>query len=147
MIIGLFVLGILMFQYRAVKEFSDDQVIIIKFPNGTISAEVANSVSKKQKGLSGRNTLDNNSGMLFVFNTPDILKFWMVDMKFPLDFVWINGDKIVDVSQNIPAPTANNPEIARINPKTKADKVLEINAGKINELGINLGQTINELKN
>lgn len=61
----------------------------------TVVAEVATTPEEQQQGLSGRTTLAEGRGMLFVFAEPQVLRFWMKDMQFPIDIIWISGDGIV----------------------------------------------------
>lgn len=60
-----------------------------------ITAEVTKTPEAKSKGLSGRENLAPNSGMLFVFERVDRFSFWMKDVKFPIDIIWISEDKRV----------------------------------------------------
>ena len=61
-------------------------------------------------------------------------------MNFPLDFVWIKDNIIVDVSENV--PLFKDGQVARIWPKDSADKILEINAGEVKECKIMVGDKI-----
>ncbi len=94
----------------------------------TLKVEVERSDRAKAKGLSGRRLLVSGRGMLFLFSTPGTYEFWMKDMRFPIDIVWIAQGKIVDVSRNVPAPKAGE-EPARVQPRAPADTVLEVQAG------------------
>ncbi len=97
----------------------------------TFQVEVASTDAQKAQGLSGRNNLAKNAGMLFVFDSPSQPDFWMKDMNFPLDFVWISGGRITGINRNVPAPQSGT---AAKNLPTYAapglvDYVLEVNAG------------------
>jgi len=105
------------------------------------NVEIAATEEKREQGLSGKQFLPTDSGMLFIFNTPDFYEFWMNGMLFPLDFVWMNGNKIIDLTENVPVPSNRDP-IKIIKPKAKADKVLEINAGAINANSIETGDNV-----
>src|SRR5690349_12394377 len=61
----------------------------ITIDNATFSVVVAKTPEEREKGLSGRDSLAQNSGMLFVFDHPDTYTFWMKGMKFPLDMIFI----------------------------------------------------------
>jgi len=50
--------------------------------------EIADTDILRAKGLSGRKNLNENSGMLFVYDKPEIRRFWMNDMYFDLDVLW-----------------------------------------------------------
>lgn len=66
-----------------------------------ITAEVAKTPEAKSKGLSGRENLAPNSGMLFVFDREDRFGFWMKDVKFPIDIIWIDDTKrIADITHS-----------------------------------------------
>ena len=57
-----------------------------------IQAELAVTDAAHERGLSGRVQLKKDEGMLFVFVQPGIHSFWMKDMNFPIDIIWINED-------------------------------------------------------
>jgi uncharacterized membrane protein (UPF0127 family) len=111
--------------------------------NAVFNVEIANTSTTRARGLSGRENLGENQGMLFIFDAPGNYGFWMKDMRFPLDFVWILGDKIVGVTENVPppAPGASIFKLQVYYPPDSADKVLELNAGEVKKYGIQAGQT------
>jgi uncharacterized membrane protein (UPF0127 family) len=79
---------------------NNELTIIIK--DSKIKVEIANSSQKRKKGLSKRSSLDNNSGMLFVYDKPGDYGFWMRDTLIPLDMIWISSDKtITHIESNI----------------------------------------------
>ncbi|MFH1759179.1 MAG: DUF192 domain-containing protein [Patescibacteria group bacterium] len=119
----------------------EPQVII---NNRKWTVEIADDTWERAKGLSGRESLAGDRGMLFVFNKPDVYKFWMRGMKFPLDFVWIRGDKVVDVTAN--APPANLGNLEFYYPSEPADMVLEINAGSVAKYGVEKGDKVKILR-
>lgn len=105
-----------------------------------IKVEIAGTLEKQEKGLSGRQSLPENQGMLFIFNRPDFYSFWMKDMNFSLDFIWIRGDEVLEITRNV-KPEDYQPPII-LTPKNKIDKVLEINAGMAEKIGIKEGNKI-----
>ncbi len=109
-----------------------------------LNVEIADTQAKRSKGLAGRDSLASDSGMLFVFSEPSKYSFWMKGLSFPLDFVWIRGDKVVSILQNVPAPSPNLPDssLPIYQPSVEVDKVLEIGAGTIQHLDIKVGDTI-----
>ncbi len=91
-----------------------------------ISVKIADTPALQGKGLSGTESLAAGEGMLFVFDTPDQYAFWMKDMNYPIDIIWISGDKrIVDIKTN--ADPASYP--AAFKPTLPALYVLEVEAG------------------
>ncbi|MDX1536041.1 MAG: DUF192 domain-containing protein, partial [Candidatus Spechtbacterales bacterium] len=66
-----------------------------------ITVELAEKPEDKAKGLSGRSSLAEEHGMLFVFNRPGTYSFWMKEMNFPIDIIWIGEDmRVVDITKN-----------------------------------------------
>ena len=108
--------------------------------------EIADTILKRTKGLSGRESLAENQGMLFLFAKPSKYSFWMAGMNFPLDIIWINGNKIVDISKNIQAPKNTGGLPVIISPSTKIDKVLELSAGAVEKFNIKIGDEIKILE-
>lgn len=108
----------------------------------TFKIIVAKSDKDKQIGLSGKNKIEQDQGMLFIFDNPDYYSFWMKDMKFPIDIIYINGDKVTTVidSAKPPGPTKGNLETYQ--PLYKSDKVLEVNAGIANKYNIKKGTLV-----
>lgn len=68
---------------------------IIKINNKKYNVEIAETEEQKQKGLQGKNELKEDEGMLFIFNKPQTVQFWMKDTKIPLDIIFINEDQEV----------------------------------------------------
>ena len=96
-------------------EMADKYVVI---GDTKIFVEVADSEFERRKGLSGRDALAENSGLLFVFEEKDIRPvFWMKDMKFPLDIIWYS-------------------------PTIPIDYVLEVTSGFCEAKGIEVGMEI-----
>ena len=94
--------------------------------------EVADTQAAQQQGLSGRESLAEGTGMLFVFDQERFLSFWMKDMNFPLDMVWIDAScEVVDISRDVPIPEPGQTlaGLPTYGPETPAMYVLEINAG------------------
>lgn len=91
---------------------------------------VAKSDKDKVLGLSNRKNLAANTGMLFVFDTKGFYPFWMKDMKFPIDIIYIDKDTIVDIISNASVPKDKNiTSLPVYKSKTAANYVLEINSG------------------
>jgi uncharacterized membrane protein (UPF0127 family) len=105
-----------------------------------LTVELAETPSAQEKGLSDRQYLPNDHGMLFVFDHEDNWGFWMVDMKFSLDIIWFNSNRqAVFVEQNLSPCTPQSCPV--YTPDTKATYVLEVNAGFASAHHITLGTT------
>lgn len=93
----------------------------------TFTVSVAETEEEKQKGLSGIASLPLNEGKLFLFEKPDTYSFWMKEMKFSIDIIFINGDTIVSIAENAKPVTSGT--LPTYKPTGPSDKVLEISAG------------------
>lgn len=114
----------------------------VKINNIIINIELAQTLNEKTQGLSNRDFLDKNEGMLFVYDVPDFYSFWMKDMKFPIDIIWIDKDhKIVDLHKNV--LPESYPQ--RFQPKNPAQYILEVNAGFCEKHNIQIGDFVDFL--
>jgi uncharacterized membrane protein (UPF0127 family) len=108
----------------------------VKAPKGTISTYVASTPDALSQGLSGRESLVSDQGMLFVFPVSGEYAFWMKDMNFPLDIVWIDADmRVVGIAKNV--ATSSYPE--NLLPPSPVRYVLELNARGSDRFGIATG--------
>src|SRR5262245_59669655 len=74
--------------------------------NGQVcEVEIAQNDAQRAQGLSGSNPLADNTGMLFLFAKPGNYIFWMKDMRFPLDMIWIKSHKVVGITADAAIPT------------------------------------------
>ncbi|KKW28351.1 MAG: hypothetical protein A3K06_00395 [Candidatus Doudnabacteria bacterium RIFCSPHIGHO2_01_52_17] len=102
--------------------------------------EIADSPAEQIQGLSGRQSLCETCGMLFVFPEARVRSFWMKDMNFPLDIIFIRGGKITEVFADVPIPSGGN--IRTVESTEPADQVLELNAGGAKKFGIEPGDPV-----
>ncbi len=105
-----------------------------------IKAQLAKTQSQIQKGLGGQNKLLEKEGMLFVMPSYNRYSFWMKDMKFPLDIIWLDKDRIADITKNI--PVENNNHLTIYQPTTPVNLVLEVNAGFSDKYKIKVGDKV-----
>ena len=107
----------------------------------TVNAEVVSSQAALTQGLSGRENLPTDGGMLFIFFQSQPHPFWMKDMRFPLDIIWLSKGQVVDIWANAPATPSGQPP-ARRQPQISADMVLEVAAGSIDTWSLRVGDTV-----
>ena len=112
----------------------------LKIKDRVFKLEVADSEAKRTSGLSGRDSLPADQGMLFVFEKSARYGFWMKDMKFPIDIIWFNRGRVVYIVEN--APPDNSYQPAVYNPTFDADSALELRAGEVRRLGIKTGDIL-----
>ena len=98
----------------------------VKIAGQNIKVDLALTNQEQTQGLSGRPSLDNNSGMLFIFEYPGNYPFWMKDMNFPIDMIWLSEDmKVVYIKKD--ARPEDYP--ATYGPDQDAKYVLEVVSG------------------
>ncbi len=114
--------------------------------NHTFYLYVAKTPKDQRIGLSKYNNIPQNFGMIFLFDKPDFYSFWMKGMKFPIDIIFIKDDRIVTIYQNVSPPKGQNEGLLTYKPKSRADKVLEINSGLSQRYNIKEGDLV-KLKN
>lgn len=105
-----------------------------------ISVEIVDTPLSRQQGLSDRENLDVGSGMLFIFGDKQPRSFWMKNMNFPIDIIWIDDDKVVKIDENL-TPEGETPE-NHYNSKAPVNYVLEVNAGFSAQNNINIGDSV-----
>lgn len=122
-------LGLVAFLFVAwmVPRIADDTADI-RLPDGTLlMAEISDDDAERALGLSFRNQMAVDGGMLFLFDLPVQPEFWMKGMEFPIDIIWIKGETIVGITADVPVPTGA--DLPKYGPNVPIDRVLEVNAG------------------
>ncbi len=109
------------------------EAIEVRAPHGDIAVMVASTSAEQELGLGQRDSLPADSGMLFPFETPGIYSFWMKDMRFSLDMVWIRADHTVAGVARDVSPVSYP---ALFNPPEPISYVLELNADSADRFGI-----------
>jgi len=107
----------------------------------TFAVEVATTSAQLELGLSNRTSLSQDHGMLFAFPVKGDYTFWMRNMRFPLDIIFIDTDKLVSIKQNAP-PLDDTHKPVIYQPEKPANYVLEINAGLAQKFNFKLGDTV-----
>ncbi len=112
---------------------------IIKIGETSITVEIADTFKARAQGLSGREVLPESTGMLFIFDQPAQYGFWMKDMNFAIDIVWIDEKmRIIGIEKVILPNTF--PQVFYPNQAIKY--VLELPAGFSDEHRIDIGQYV-----
>jgi len=107
----------------------------------TVTVEVARTEAEKVRGLSGRDRLAPDRGMLFVYEAPVRPLIWMRGMRFPLDILWIRDGRVVDLVRGAKAPTPGEAP-QEFAPREDAQYVLEVPAGFVERQGIAVGDRV-----
>jgi len=105
------------------KNLEINEIQSVKIAGKILKVELALTSEEQEKGLSERKKINEDEGMLFVFNYTGQYSFWMKDMNFPLDIIWIDDDfKVVYIEKN--ALPESYP--ATFSPKVEAKYILEV---------------------
>lgn len=118
--------------------------IQLKVGTNIIKIEVADTPQKRAQGLGGRESIAPDTGMLFIFDSSSRYQFWMKNMKFPLDIIYINQGQVVDFLKNVPSPSPQqkDADLPIYSPTVEVDMVLEVNSGYIDTNKINIGDSV-----
>lgn len=136
--------GLYIFKSTLSQNLAINSQTYVMINDTKIKIELADDSTKRAKGLGGRSSLASDSGMLFSFPKTGNYSFWMKGMKFPIDIIWINGLKVVDLIRGAtpPPPGAPDQEIPIYLSNQPFDKVLEVNSGFAESHGIKVGDQI-----
>lgn len=111
----------------------------VEIGNVRVNVQIASTTEEQIQGLSNKEYLPSDEGLLFVYDRSGFHSFWMKDMNFPIDIIWIgDGRHVVDVTENLAPETY--PET--FSPADPAQYVLEVNAGYVQENNIEKGDKV-----
>ncbi len=106
----------------------------------TFQLEVAQTPEQQSMGLMYRPVLPDDRGMLFPMDPPRPVTFWMRNVPVALDMVFIHQGKIIAIASKVPpCATASCPTYG---PQGLVDQVLELRAGRAEELGLKSGDPL-----
>lgn len=109
--------------------YPDKKTPQIAINNHIFNLEITKTEKEKEIGLAKYKNIPQNFGMLFTFEKPEYHSFWMKNMRFPIDIIFIRNNKIVTIFKNASPPKSNNEQLLIYTPSQFSDTVLEINAG------------------
>lgn len=127
----------------AVKE--PVQTKTMKVGGNEFTVELAEDEDKRRAGLSGRASLEPDHGMLFVLEDKDSFpSFWMKGMLIPIDIIWINNEKVTEITPDVQLvdPNTADTQIPRYSPKKGVDYVLELPAGTAQSKSLKVGDKV-----
>ena len=137
--VSLCIIQLFAFNQSFAEEIVYSHAIVTTSTGEEISVEVADTLKKRSLGLGKRMSLKKGWGMLFVFEKRKPHRFWMKDMQFPLDVIWLDNHRIVHIIHNAkPANYRDEPEV--MNSPVPVNFVLEIAAGRAEKLRLKTGQ-------
>ncbi len=123
----------------SVTEIFIPSVPVLHVGDIPIRVEIARTDEERIQGLSGRESLENLKGLLFIFPETAYHQIWMKDMNFPIDILWISEDLVViDIDENVSPDTY--PRSFR--PERPVRYILETNAHYVDTFGLQVGQEV-----
>lgn len=118
---------------------SHSETQIIQVAGQTIKVSIADTPDARARGLGGVKMLASGEGMLFVFDMDSKYQFWLKDMLFSIDILWLSSDgRVVDIRENVSPDTY--PEV--FTPNLPARYVLELPAGFARDNNVNVGDIV-----
>ena len=124
-------------------EIKDRELVSLEIAEQSLEVEVVTTAENTAQGLSGREEIGSD-GMLFLFPQSRIRSFWMKEMRFPIDIIWINHGVVIGVAPAVPPPEPGQSleALPRYISPAPADTVLEVPAGYAAEHGIQTGSPV-----
>ena len=141
LVLVLFGIGLVVFNLFG-RNLIPNKPPIAVLNNHKVELLIAASQKDKEIGLSVYKNLPINQGMLFPFGRPAYYSFWMKNMKFPIDIIYLSNKKVVTIFENIEAPASKNSSLPIYVPNSPADTVLEIDAGLSKKYNLKIGDKI-----
>ena len=136
---SLCIIQLFTFNQSFAEEIVYSHAVVTTSTGEEIPVEVADTLQKRSLGLGKRTSLKKGWGMLFVFEKRKPHRFWMKDMQFPLDIIWLDNQRIVHIIHNAkPANSMGEPEV--MTSPVPVNFVLEIAAGQAAKLRLKTGQ-------
>lgn len=108
--------------------------------NQVIQLEVAQTSQEQATGLMYRKSLADNRGMLFPFDPPRPVSFWMKNVEFPLDMVFVRNGEVRAIAAEVP-PCRSEP-CSVYGPNEPVDQVIELRGGRAAELNLQVGDAL-----
>ncbi len=109
-----------------------------------LSLIFATTSDEQELGLGQRNSLPSDEGMLFVFPIPGNYAFWMKDMRFSIDMIWMDSNfTITHIASDVSPDTYPK----SFTPNTDSSYVLETNAGYSQKNNLSVGETLDFVRN
>jgi len=131
---------VLIFLFSSINNDNNNNNVMLRANDCLFKVEIADNNVSRYQGLSNRESLCSDCGMLFLFSEKKHQNFVMRNMNFPIDIIFIDNKEIVDIHKNAKPEGKNYQEI--YSSARKADAVLEINASKSRECGLSSGDII-----
>lgn len=112
---------------------------VLNIGNINIQVDIADTPTLREQGLSGRQALSDDQGMYFMFDHSDFYQFWMKEMNFPIDIIWIGEHmSVVDITKSALPLSFPQTFVSSV----PASYVLEVKAGFAERHGVKIGDQV-----
>ncbi|HEV7702008.1 MAG TPA: DUF192 domain-containing protein [Candidatus Paceibacterota bacterium] len=138
-VVIVFLLVVFSLTWRGSQIHRPANINIVQVGNTQIMVDLAITPEQQEQGLSGRISLKEDEGMLFIFEKPATYVFWMKDMNFPIDMIWLGEDlRVVYIKRDA------RPELypEAYSPERDAKYVLEVVSGFSDKNNIKEGDRV-----
>jgi len=139
-IVAILILGSFYFFLQKPAPAKYQDLTLIQIGETELQVRLAETDAEHRQGLSNTKSLADGEGMLFIYEKPAKQSFWMKDMNYSLDIIWIDErNRVIGVEKNVSPDTF--PLIFSSPGEVKY--VLEVPAGFSNRSNIEIGQILN----
>ena len=138
--VALIIFFLLGYHFWTAVSFDNNKFVIIA--GQKIKVDLALTPAEQSQGLSGRVGLGNDEGMLFIFDTPGRYPFWMKDMNFPIDMIWLSEDMKVIYIKKDARPELYPETFGPREDSPDAKYVLEVVSGFSDKNNLNVGDSV-----
>lgn len=137
--IALVSLSFMLVLYRSEQNVLLEPEYVLQIKDNTINLEVADTPDERKLGLSGRESINDNEGMFFIFPESDFHGIWMKDMNFSIDIIWLDEDfEVVNFKKDVSPDTYPT----SFRPERPASYVIELLRGSIDKFSVKIGQQL-----
>jgi uncharacterized membrane protein (UPF0127 family) len=132
-------LAVYLFLLPMARERLIEPTTYLRIGNTPVQIAEADTPQDRDRGLSGTTRLNKGTGMWFVFDRDDQHSFWMHDMNYAIDIIWVSRDlRVVHIEHSVEPDTFPD----AFTPPTPARYVLEVESGFATEHGIEVGSKV-----
>ena len=126
------------------EKMNSEKLIWIVNEEKTIKLEISDNFHKRKVGLMNRVTLENDEGMIFIYDKVEPVNIWMHNTLIPLDIIFLKKNQIIKITPDVP-PCPALP--CRLYPSTyPVDMIIEINAGQAKVMNLEIGDKLTFFK-
>lgn len=112
----------------------------VKIGGSVFKLEIADDEEEWLRGLSGRDSIQENKGMIFLFKDAGNHGVWTKDMRFPMDIVWLKDKKVVDIAESVEPVIDTASQI--YGQDLTSDAVIELFGGTVKKIGLQIGDRL-----